>query len=94
MSRIFGLTQPQWIAVAAAAFATAYLVYSLAVLGSDFQLTRQGLLADQVRYRHGILCTQLGKQPGSVEHGACMDALDDLKGWHYHVFVDENQSLL
>jgi hypothetical protein len=94
MSDNVGLRQPQWIAVAAAAFATGYLIYSLVGLGADFQLTRQTLLADQVRFRHNAVCADLGKSPGSDEHDACMDALRDLKGWHHKVFLDENESLL
>jgi hypothetical protein len=89
-----GLTQDQWAAVMAAALATAYLVYTLVGLGTDFQATRQSRLAEQVSVRHSAICTYLGKLPASADHSACMDTLLDLKGWHERVFQEENESLL
>lgn len=92
--RSVALTRDQWTGLAAAAFATAYLGYVLAGLGSEFQAARQSRLAERVSLRHGAVCSRLGKPPASPDFEACMDALQDLKGWHERVFLEANESLL
>jgi hypothetical protein len=94
MLKNFGLTQDQWAAVTAAALATAYLIYSLAEFGSDFQTARQSRQAEQVSMRHSAICTHLGKLPASADHDSCMATLFDLKNWHQKLFQEENESLL
>jgi|1186.fasta_scaffold938404_2 hypothetical protein len=94
MLKNLGLTRDQWTAVVGAAFATAYLIYTLVGLGSDFQTTQQIRLAEQVNVRHSAICTHLGMVPESADHNACMNTLFDLKSWHEKVFREENESLL
>jgi len=65
LKKNLALSQDQWTAVTAAAFATAYLVYTLVGLGSDYQTARQSRLAEQVSLRHSAICTYLGKLPAS-----------------------------
>ena len=91
LKKNLALSQDQWTDVTAAAFATAYMVYTLVGLGSDYQTARQSRLAEQVSLRHSAICTYLGKLPASADHSACMDSLLDLKGWHEKVFQEQNE---
>jgi hypothetical protein len=63
-------------------------------LGSEFQAAREGRLMEKMSFRHSTVCSRLVKPPASADDETCMDALQDLKGWHEKVFLEANESLL